>query len=89
MTDKPNTLIPDDFKGYFWDCDFASLNLKKYRRFVLGRLLQYGGFQAMKWILKNFGIQEVQKYLDERGKKTLDSRSFEFWSKCVKIEEIW
>ncbi|MBN2000531.1 hypothetical protein JW935_23485 [candidate division KSB1 bacterium] len=83
------TFIPTEFKGYFWDCDFFSLDLQKHRNFVLGRLLQYGGFQAMKWIRNHYNIQEVNQYLKMRGNKELDKRSYTFWKKCLKIEEIW
>ncbi|MEE4312739.1 MAG: hypothetical protein V2J62_12825 [candidate division KSB1 bacterium] len=81
--------IPIEFKGYFWDCDFSKINLPKYRKFVLGRLLKYGGLKAMKWLRSQYHIQEVKDYLDERGKKELDSRSYSFWIKCLEIKEIW
>lgn len=81
--------LPDEFKGYFWDCDFYSLDLVKYRLFVLGRLLQYGGLRAMKWVRKNYKIQEVKDYLKGRGRKELDPRSYNFWSKCLEIKGLW
>lgn len=81
--------LPEEFKGYFWDCDFIALNQEKYRSFVLGRLLQHGGAQAMKWVRGQFSAQEVKVWLDKRGQKILDSRSFVFWSKCVEMDELW
>ena len=84
-----STTIPVEFKKYFWDCDFSALVLPKYRKFVLGRLLHYGGFEAMKWVRSHYQIEEVRDYLNERGQKELDARSFTFWTKCLEIEEIW
>jgi len=41
--------LPKFLKPYFWDVDFAELDYKKYPRFVLGRILEYGDKRAINW----------------------------------------
>jgi hypothetical protein len=86
---KQKKLLPKDFRGYFWDCDFSQLTLNIYRNFILKRLLQYGGKDALVWVLKNFSASEVRSILNNKGKKELDKRSFVFWQKLSKTPELW
>ena len=81
--------LPVSFKGYFWDCDFRNLDVNKHREFVIQRLLQYGGLKAIFWAKNNFHRTVIQSYLEDAGKKYLDTRSYEFWSKLVKMRKIW
>ena len=75
--------IPAKFKKYFWDSDFSRINQADYSDFALGRLMQYGGLDAIIWVKKNFGDLAVRAYLKKSGCKTLDKRSYVFWEKIT------
>jgi len=81
--------IPKEFKKYFWDIDFDSLNLKKHRNFILERLLNYGSFSTFSWIFKNFTSEEVKQLLDNKAKYSLSKSSFYFWEKISKEKRLW
>jgi len=84
-----NLILPEEFKGYFWDCDFRELGPDKYREFILGRLLKLGGIKAIIWIYRHFSRRDISGYLKERGRKDLDTRSYLFWSKVLSYRELW
>ena len=81
-------IIPKDFKKYFWDSEFSQLKQKKYRNFVLGRLLHYGGMDAIKYVWHNFKRNEVAGYL-RRERKDIDMQSLHFWNKLVRMKSLW
>ena len=81
--------LPKSFRGYFWDCDFASLNMDEYHDFILGRLLQYGGRDALVWIFHNFGQKDIIAYLKKREGTALDRKSRLFWTKVSTFDSVW
>jgi len=84
-----NIILPKEFKGYFWDCDFKALGSDEYREFILGRLLKLGGIKAIIWVYRHFSRKDIYGYLKERGRKDLDARSYLFWSKVLNYRELW
>lgn len=68
--------LPKEFKKYFWDVEFKKLSLKKYPEFILGRIMNYGNLQALKWLLK-FPKRVIMKVV--RTNRELDSKTRNFW----------
>lgn len=87
--DTKNIRLPAGFKGYFWDCDFKSLNMIEYRPFILKRLLAYGGRDAQVWVLGHFEQKEVREILKEKGARAIDRRSMLFWEKISRFHVLW
>lgn len=81
--------IPGKFKIFFWDVDFNKLDLKKHRKFVLERLLNYGTFDTFNWIFSTFNDEEVKDLINEKGVHSLSRNSFLFWGKIVKEKKLW
>jgi hypothetical protein len=84
-----NIRFPQSFKGYFWDCDVASLNMDEHHDFVLKRLLQYGGRDALVWVLHNFNRQDVAAFLKGKRCMDLDRKSYLFWTKVSGDRALW
>ncbi len=81
--------IPENFRGYFWDCDFSSLNSPEYHVFILRRLLQYGGRDALLWVLSHYRQEEVASLLKSRKCSDLDRKSYLFWTKILRFGSLW
>ena len=89
---KPNkikSLIPREFKKYFWDVDFDKLKLNKHKNFILGRLLNYGASDTFNWIFTTFKNDEVKSLLLNNGKQSLSRNSYLFWEKIAKEKKLW
>lgn len=68
---------PKFLKKYFWDVDFAELNVKTHPQYVLERILEYGDEKAVAWMKKNFTRDEVADILFHfRG---LSPKSANYW----------
>jgi len=76
-------MIPLKFKKYFWDSDFDKINLKKDASFIIGRILEYGDKEAIRWMMKNFKKAELkQTLLKKRG---LSCKSANYWANIFNI----
>jgi hypothetical protein len=84
-----NRQIPQAFKKFFWDADFAKLKFPEHRNYVLGKLMVYGDLDSIKWILDTFDRGTISRYLEKRGERTLDKKSYIFWTKILRMEELW
>jgi hypothetical protein len=92
MKSKYSILIPKlspNLLKYFWDCDKSKLDLNLHKSYVLNRLMQYGDIEAVKWILKNLEREYVINHLKNKGKNSLDSKSYSFWEKLCSYNDLW
>lgn len=86
---KDITKLPQEFKKYFWDADFKKLDLRKHRKFIMERLLNYGTFDTFNWIFRTFNEEEVRTFLNNSGKNSLSKNSMYFWEKIAKEKSLW
>jgi hypothetical protein len=84
-----NKTIPIEFKKYFWDVDFSSLNMDQHKGFILERLLNYGSFSTFSWIFQSYSSEELNQLLEKKGKQALSKNSFYFWQKISKEKSLW
>ncbi len=86
---KDNRQIPPAFKRFFWDVDFATLKLPEHENYVLGKLMGYGDRAAISWIIRAFDHGTISRYLERKGKYALDKKSYLFWEKVLRMEDLW
>jgi hypothetical protein len=42
--------LPKALHRYFWDVDAKRLNIRKYRQFIIERILEFGDEKAIRWV---------------------------------------
>jgi hypothetical protein len=70
--------LPESLRPYFWNCRFHELDAKMDQYLVIARLLEHGGAEALRWMLKTYGIHEVTDVLKQTRTLSPESRSFWF-----------
>ena len=86
---KENRHIPPACRKFFWDADFSQLKFPEHENYVLGRLMQYGDIASIKWIILAFDRSTISRYLEKKGKVALDKKSYLFWEKVLRMEDLW
>jgi hypothetical protein len=76
-------VLPVEFKKYFWDVDFDKLSENPNYRFILARILDWGGVFASKWVKENFDLSTVVDALINTSE--VSPRSATFWGKIYKV----
>jgi hypothetical protein len=65
--------LPKDIAKYFWDCDFESLNMHDFSRFIVERLLNMGNSDSIRWLLAHIeksALKEIVKTSRNLNRKT-------------------
>jgi hypothetical protein len=47
---------------------------------VVERVMQLGGWDEMRWLLKSFSRDRLRAYLEHRGRRVLAPRELRFWT---------
>lgn len=70
--------LPSNFKKYFWDTDFSTIDPDKNKIYIIKRILDRGNAFSVKWIIENY----QQSDLIETITKTRDmsKKTGNFWA---------
>lgn len=57
---KKNASLPESLRPYFWDVKFEDLEMDKNKHLIIKRVLDRGEINDVKFIIKNYGIEEIK-----------------------------
>lgn len=77
--------LPGFLKKYFWEVDFNKLDVRKYPKYVISRLMECGDLKAIKWLKKNFSNRQINNIL--RHSRDISNKSSIFWAIIQGIRE--
>ena len=75
-------IYPEKFKTFFWDTDLKNLDLEKHKTFIIERLLFIGDFPEVRWLLKEYGIEQIREIV--KISRVLDSPTKNFYLNVYK-----
>jgi len=80
--------LPAFLKLYFWEVDFAHVQLPKHEVYVIERVLEYGDDQAIGWLRRTFAPESIARVV--RRSRRLSRNTANLWSLLLGIprEEI-
>ena len=55
--------LPEFLRGYFWDVEFEELNKEDHWYLITKRVLDRGDSQAVKWLVKEYGLDKIKEVL--------------------------
>ena len=79
---KRNTL-PRALHRYFWDVDAKRLNIRKYRQFIIERILEFGDEKAIRWVRRTFGDDTIRQVVCQS--RRIFKRTANFWCLLLNI----
>ena len=69
--------LPDQYRKYFWDCDFEHITMEAYPFFITERLLNYGNEQTLKWLLARISKIDLGNVV--KKSRNLDKKTKNYW----------
>lgn len=72
--------IPGSLKAFFWDVQLSDLSADHHRDFILGRLLEVGNREALRWLFRTYSREAILDFLSKRGTDLLSQKSWHFWA---------
>lgn len=79
--------LPPPLRRYFWDVDPEALSVEEHPEWTVGRLLRRGGWDAVRWLRREVGDRELERWLREREGGGLSPRRLRFWALVLDLPE--
>ncbi len=75
--------LPKFLHPLFWEIDPKKLDVSKRQKYIIERIMEWGDFPHIKWMLKNFSPQKMKETVLKT--RNLSKRSAPFWVNFLKI----
>ena len=72
--------LPDRLRGYFWEYDADRLWWHENRHTILRKLLEDGGWDAVRWLRANVSDDELREFIVRRRGRGISPRRLRFWA---------
>jgi hypothetical protein len=83
-----STRIPVSLAPYFQEYDLADLDISEDAHLIIGRVLEQGNRQELRWLFRSYGEARVKQFVSEYGFRALSKRSFNFWRTVLKVRKF-
>lgn len=70
----------DAITSLFWDVDPGSLDLDEHRSFIVGRVLEHGTLDQVRWLIGKVSLEGVRAALAEGAARWLSPNSLDLWA---------
>jgi hypothetical protein len=78
--------IPESVRRLLWEYDLgADAPGEAWERAVLERVMQVGGWNEMRWLMRTFSRDRLRSFLEQRGRRSLGPRELRFWLTLCEI----
>ncbi len=81
LTQKEKDLL----KPIFWDTDINKLDIAKYKKYTIERILQNGRMEHINWMFQNFSDDEIIDAV--KNSLVIDRRTANYWAFYYKINK--
>lgn len=72
-------------KTLFWEYSFNEIDVFKHRSLVIGRILEYGEGEDIRWMLSAYDRKDIVRMLTNN--KVLGKKSQNFWERYFDIDK--
>lgn len=71
-------MIPRYLCPFFWDVDRSLFEPRRFPRYTILRILEYGDGRALGWLRRTFSAEQISTVI--RHERRLSPKSARFWS---------
>lgn len=65
-------------RKYFWDINIAKLDIRKYKGYIIERILEMGDEEAIYWLKKNFSREDILQTIQKS--RRISHPSLNYWN---------
>jgi hypothetical protein len=87
MENEPTVELPELLGRYSWDYGPGRLTWPESRHTIIGRLLEAGGFDAVRWLRRNVDDAEIRDFIVQRRGRGLDPKRLRYWELILELPE--
>jgi hypothetical protein len=79
--------LPEHLRSLFWDYDFDQLVWPACQDLAIARILERGGDDALRWLRKTLGDENLRSWILTRQGRGLDPKRLRFWQLILDLPE--
>ena len=79
--------LPKSLKPFFWDHPFSKLSLNTDRDLIIRRILSSGSWEAVLWLKKKIGDENLKKWLMSHQGRGLSPRQLRYWGLILDLPD--
>jgi hypothetical protein len=80
------TNIPAGLRTHFQEYDLLDLDLDHDANLVIQRALEYGTWDEVRWLFRQYGKQRIRAFVRTYGERMLSRIAFNYWRKLLQIQ---
>jgi hypothetical protein len=81
-------VIPPFVRELLWEYDLDDPEIVgRLDRVLVERVMERGGWEAMRWLLESFDRADLRAFLEKRGRRVLPARELRFWAWASGVPE--
>ncbi len=77
--------LPQSLRPFFWDVDIGNISIVESARFIIGRLMEHGDENAVRFLLKTYRQDQLIDAL--KMSRAVSRRSRTFWQVFLEMDE--
>jgi hypothetical protein len=78
-------MLPETLYIHFQEYDPTSLDLQNDADLIIQRTLEFGEWEEVRWLLKQYGQKRLRAFLVENGERWLRPPTFNYWRKLFGV----
>jgi hypothetical protein len=79
--------LPKDFASLFWDVDAGVLDIHAHWQYILGRILELGTTESVRWAVETYGKSKIREFVLGRGLRVLSRKTVNYWALVLGLQD--
>ena len=80
--------LPDGVRAVLWSYDADRIDIQAHKKLIVAQVLNYGTEEAIKWLFRQYGRDEVARIASEIPLGQWDKKSLSLWSLVLGIAPV-
>jgi len=80
--------IPDSVRAVLWSYDVDRIYFVQHKRLIVCQVLNFGTEDALKWLFKVYGRDDVTKVANDIPLGQWDKKSLSLWSLVLGVKPV-
>ncbi|HSB67802.1 MAG TPA: hypothetical protein VLT62_00515 [Candidatus Methylomirabilis sp.] len=83
----PSASLVEVARTLFWDTEPSTLNVSAHWEYILGRILEYGTTDAVRWAMETYGEGKIREFILGRGLRVLSRKTVNYWAMRLGLQD--
>ena len=79
--------LPKDVASLFWDVDREALDVRAHWEYILGRILELGTTESVRWAVEMYGKTKIREFVLGRGLQVLSRKTVNYWALLLGLQD--